>query len=65
MPLDLAIRGHYLVGMTFVTCSSANRDKGKLYVCILPLNHDGKHRDGDHEWDSPPPPDGPEVVFNT
>lgn len=35
------------------TCSATERDRGKLYICELPLNHQGKqdnHRDGDHEW---------------
>lgn len=34
------------------TCNATERDRGRLYVCELPLDHDKRvnHRDGEHEW---------------
>ena len=34
------------------TCNAVGKDRGKNRICERPLRHDGKHKDGDYEWDN-------------
>lgn len=34
------------------TCSATHRERARLYICELAMNHGGDHRDGDMTWSS-------------